>query len=61
MKRSRKEQQLIDDMNKRSKEHSFNEYEEGNYWLHIFLMKCGNYNGFSVLTDENGNEYCHTL
>ena len=64
MKRSKKLEMLISTMNERS--HAMlsadEEYEEGNAWLHYFLMETGNYRGFTYEVDEEtGAVWCRTL
>lgn len=64
MKRSKKLEKLIDEMNERSHEmlSAKCEYEEGNAWLHHFLMETGNYRGFAYEVDEEtGAVWCRTL
>lgn len=64
MKRSRKVEMLIATMNERSHEmlSADEEYEEGNSWLHYFLMETGNYRGFVYEVDEEtGAVWCRTL
>lgn len=54
MKRSKKLQDLIDEMNERSRTWKYDEHETGNDWLMWFLIKTGQYKGFVEHHDEDG-------
>lgn len=59
--RGKKLQHLIDVMNERAKEWGFIETEDGNFWLHRFLMEMGEYRGYRIHEKEDGTEWCETL